>query len=235
MEEKVDRIKKSRKRFLVWAIPVLIVVALGVMLILPSLLVHQKWPYEHSWGDAISFPIMLKGCAEAFKKREYANLGDCYLVGNDLTIKNNGKFCGLYYEVTNGGERVCFIGKNQAAADYRSSEDPDSLTGTYTPSILKDGRVEYLPEVIFKREHRNWWYALMKYYDDGKKKIPYDKAYSRDHFAICVFPAVKGEGLATFIMNENGIVYEKVFDDPKYIDTYPGPSPEDHGWGDVRK
>ena len=77
-----------------------------------------------------------------YKKKDFANLGGSYPVGNDPDVLNNGKFCGLYYEVNDSGERVHLIGVAQASRDYRSSDDLASETGTYTPSIKEGDEID---------------------------------------------------------------------------------------------
>jgi hypothetical protein len=183
----------------------------------------------------------------SYKKKNYAWTGKTFPIGNDPEILNNGKLCGVYYEVNNAKEEVQLISKADAAADYRSNEDPESTAGTYVPSVsvktvMKDGREEMIfPEkwkpflldaVIFDRKPKNgYWFALMKFYDDGEKKIPYDKEYSKDHYAVCAFPAkYKETGRKTYIINEDGVVYQRDLQSAEYLDTYPGPDPVSQGW-----
>jgi hypothetical protein len=191
---------------------------------LSELLERERSPGGLSW---------LYYTFKTWRKSVYTDLGKSYPVGNDPSVKNNGKLCGLYYEVNNIGEQVTLIGIADAGADYRSSEYSLSDTGTYIPcKRLPDGKIKYLSEVKFERKPKaGYWFALMKYYYNGKKKIPYDKEYSKNHYAIVIFPSEYGiSGKGTYIFNEEGILYKRDLGDTTYVDTFPGPDPVQHGW-----
>ena len=98
--------------------------------------------------------------------------------------------------------------------------------------VLEKGKPDLLPETTFPRmPSQGYWYALMKYYDDGSRKIPYDKEYSEEHFAIIAFPfEYKESGWNTYIINEEGKIYRKDLEGSGYLDTYPGPDPLLQGW-----
>ena len=193
---------------------------------------NKKIRFEWSEGsqDPLSaYYFML----QTWKKSGYTDIGKSYPVGNDPSVINNGKLCGLHYEMNNRGEQVTLIGKADAGKDYRSSDDPLSEVGTYTPcKRLADGKIEYLPEVTFEREPKaGYWFALMKYYSDGKTKVSYDKEYSKERFALVIFPSEYGvTGNITYIFNEEGIPYQLDLGKSEYIDTYPGPDPTKYGW-----
>jgi hypothetical protein len=75
----------------------------------------------------------------------------------------------------------------------------------------------------------------MKYYQDGDKLIPYDREFSKNHYAIVAFPSEYGiTGESTLIISEEGTVYAMDFGKAEYLDTYPGPNPKDFGW-EIRK
>ena len=165
----------------------------------------------------------------------YAGQGRTYPVGNDPTVKNNGKFCGLYYETNNVGECVVLIGAEEANADFRATgilDAKDGDIGSYTPCICFENGTEYKKEVTFQiAPKQGYWFALMKYIDLDGIKQPYDKEYSGDHFAIVAFPAEYGvTGENTYIINEEGTVYQLDRGEGGYLDTYPGICPVDHGW-----
>jgi len=188
---------------------------------------------EDIYYRAIDPMKVLFGMMITFRNSGYTEAGNCFPVGNDPTVKNSGKFCALRYEKNDAGWNVQLIKKHYARADYRSSEDSSSEIGTYIPSIIEEsGEVGYLKATKFKRCNLcGYWHALMKYYFDGENKIPYDKDYSREHFALVSFPAKYGEsGTMTFILNEEGKIYGKDLGESVCLDTYPGPNPPDNGW-----
>ena len=119
---------------------------------------------------------------------------------------NAGTFSGVYYEVNNAGERVTLIGRAEAEADCRASgrvnhnyEDE----GSYIPSINIDGRRYLEPSTFQMNNKQGYWFGLMKFYQDGDKKIPYDNEYSKNHYAIIAFPDdPPASGKWTFIINE---------------------------------
>lgn len=214
---------------IVMLLAVLVMLLAVLVIAIPSMIKSWQVPGE---SNAASTLKTLYGMMHTSWKKGYANIGNTFPVGNDPHIKNNGKFCGLYYEVDNAGERVTFIGVAEAAADFRAGSEMSSETGEYVPSIKKGDTVEYLPAVTFEKAPRTgYWYALMKYYNDGENLIPYDKEFSKNHFALVAFPVKYGKaGTFTFIINEEGTLYRKDFGRTGYIDTYPGPDPVEHGW-----
>jgi hypothetical protein len=184
-------------------------------------------------GAASATLKTLNAMFSSYKKKGYAGLGRIYPVGNDPTVPNDGKFCGLYYEVNNALDRITLIGKGEAAADCRADGNIEAAEGegSYIPSIYIEAYTPQ-PELKFEcKPKQGYWYALMKFYQDGEKKVPYDKGAARNHFAIVAFPAEYGKsGEEIFIINEEGTVYSIDFGQAKYIDTYPGPDPTKSNW-----
>ena len=153
-------------------------------------------------------------------------------IGNDSSDVNNGKFCGLYFQFDSRGE-IPLIGKDLAYADYRASNSPGSTIGIFLPYYKnRDGEYNYFPPFTFNLAPIDgYWFALMKYYSNDKKIIPYDREFSKEHFAIVAFPAEYGiKCTETLIINEEGDVYWKDLGKGEYLDTYPGPDPEKYGW-----
>ena len=154
-------------------------------------------------------------------------------IGNDPSDINNGKFCSLYFQVNSKGEKMTLIAKVLACADYRASNPPGSAVGVFVSYYKnKDGEYYYLSPVTFNLAPIDgYWFALMKYYSNGKETLPYDKEFSKEHFAIVAFPAEYGvTGIYTLIVNEEWDVYMKDLGKGEYIDTYPGPDPTKYGW-----
>jgi len=190
---------------------------------------------RHSCGGAA--PAGLKtynGMMATFKKSNYQGIGNSYPVGYDPTVPNSGKYCALYYEVNNAGERITLIGVADANADCRADGDTaaDEDVGSYIPVVKTTGSASYLAPVTWTGASKaGYWFGMMKYYHDGSTRIPYDRKFSKDHYAMVAFPDDYGSsGQTTFIINEEGTVYSKDLGKGEYIDTFPGPDPVAHGW-----
>ena len=185
---------------------------------------------EANEGAAAAGLKTFNGMLRSFKKCNYQGRNRSYPQGYGPET-NSGKYCALYYEINSAGERVTFIGVADAHADCRADGDTDTveemgfyqvLVGTTNPAYLATFQM---------RPKHDYWFGLMMYYDNGKKKIPYDNTYSKDHYAMVAFPADYGStGELTFIINEKGFVYMKDLGKSEYLDTYPGPNPVEHGW-----
>lgn len=192
-----------------------------------------KSKVEANQGAAAATLKTFNGMFGTYHKKGYADLGRIFPIGNDPTVPNNGKYCGLYYEVNNASERVTLIGVADANADCRADGNTDASEsgGSYIPSISVNG-YSPLPEVKFKCSPKHgYWFALMEYDSDGQQKIPYDKEYSKTHYALVAIPADYGNtGKETLIINQEGKVYKLDRGVGGYIDTYPGPDPTTQGW-----
>jgi hypothetical protein len=186
-------------------------------------------------GTASSRLRTYNGMLVTFRHGNYQARGRKYPQGSGPET-NSGKFCALYYETNNSGDRVTLIGIADAKADCRADGDTDAIEedGFYIPCIRTTGATVYQsPVTVPMRAKAGHWVGLMEFYFDGKKKIPYDDEYSKDHYALVVFPDEYGStGERTYIINETGRVYSKDCGKGEYIDTYPGPDPTEHGWFD---
>jgi hypothetical protein len=182
-------------------------------------------------GAAIGTLRTMCGMFGTFMKKGLGGDGRTYPVGNDPSSKNDGKYCGLYYEGNCAtGEPVALIGVADANADLRADGDIDidGDTGTYNVNSSLATIHQYTFELTPKQ---GYWFGLMKFYADGSSRHAYDLGFSKEHFGLVAVPAVYGKtGKLTFIMNEEGTIYYQDLGKSEYIDTYPGPGTDRHGW-----
>ena len=97
---------------------VIAIIAIIAAVAIPSLIKSRIAAYE---GAAASSLKTFNGQMANFRKKMYAGFGRTYPRGSGGT--NGGKYCGLYYEINNAGERVVLIGAAEANADLRANGD----------------------------------------------------------------------------------------------------------------
>ena len=218
-----------------------IVIAILTLVILSFFAVFHLFPILMTRGgrDALEMAIVrtlrnIKDSCYTYKSQDYAKNGGLFPVGNDKNIINNGKYCGLYFDVDKKGTRITLIEYTDAVADCRADGDTEGDAGDDCKYI-----VNTIPNktVNFKSTSKmGYWFGLMMFYNDGMRIIPYDKKYSKDHFAIVAFPDLYNENSRySFVMKEDGKIYKKDLGKGKYIDTFPGPNPTKHGWRPVER
>jgi hypothetical protein len=228
-------IRGFKRNMLRAAVGFLILAAIGVGII------AVKSVRFHTPGNESAAAHSLKVLHEAmlvYKRRGYSGSDKAFPVGNDQTVINSGKYCGLHYQLRETGSPIDLIFVALANADVRAGDlsGTNASEGSYIQIINDSGQTAQRDTIRFERKSfLGYWFALMEYYKIESGRLSYDREWSRDHFAIVAFPDDYGSsGEATFIINEEGTVYTNDFGKGEYIDTYPGPDPTNHGWEIVK-
>ncbi len=205
---------------------VVAIIAVIAAIAIPSLIKTKSAANENAAAATLkTFNSMMA----TYKQKNYHGWGCRYpwAVGPET---NSGKYCGLYYEVNNAGERVVLIAQADAAADAGCKRiDPnEGDLVTYVPVIKTGAARVYLPPVTFRlNPKQGYWFGLVQ---TNKEGFTYNRQNAKNQFAIMAAPEEYGQtGETTFIMNELGTVYGKDFGNSGWR-QYPGPDPNLHGW-----
>jgi len=204
---------------------VIAIIAIIAAVAIPSLI---KSKISANEGAAAAGLKTYNGMMATFKKSNYQGIGRKYPVGSG-TITNVGKYCALYYEVNNAGERVTLIGVADANADCRSDGDTDANEdqGTYTPVIKTTGSASYQTAVTFDGSPKaGYWFGMCQAYGSTS----YVLSIATNHYGIVAFPDDYGSsGQTTFIVTEEGTVYSMDFGTARWKNV-PGTDPVAEGW-----
>jgi hypothetical protein len=165
-----------------------------------------------------------------FKKGNYQARGRRYPQGTMAAQPQiDGRFCALYYETNNNGDRVTLIGIADAKADCRADGNTDSMEidGFYMPCIKTTGPTLFgAPVTVPMRPKAGYWYGLCMSYG----ATMYDNTQSQNHYGLVSFPSDYGSsGQRSFCINEEGTVYSLDFGVGVWRD-YPGTDPAAAGW-----
>ena len=170
---------------------------------------------DENYGITISCLKKFNGMCETFKKNDY-----------DWNGKKDypTSIAILYYGVNSVGEKIMLIEEAEAHADYLTK---GKISIKYKDSW--DNNKEKTIEVTWNQEPRsNYWFAVIPKMADG---TPFaDK--TETNYGICAFPAEydKEKGVKTFIISEEGTVYEKDLGSGKPVEQWPAEDPSTKGW-----
>ena len=204
---------------------VIAIIAIIAAVAIPSLI---KSKISANEGAAAAGLKTYNGMMATFKKSNYQGIGRKYPVGS-AAITGAGKYCALYYEVNNAGDRVTLIGVADANADMRADGDTagDEAVGSYVPVVKTTGSASYLAAVTWMGAAKaGYWFGLCQSYGS----TAYDTTQASNHYGICAFPADYGSsGQTSFAVNEEGTVYSMDFGTAIWR-NFPGIDPVSLGW-----
>ncbi|MFC1479327.1 DUF2950 family protein [Planctomycetota bacterium] len=204
---------------------VIAIIAIIAAVAIPSLI---KSKISANEGAAAAGLKTYNGMMATFKKSNYQGIGRKYPPGTG-SARNSGKYCALYYEVNNAGDRVTLIGVADANADCRADGDTagDEEGGTYAPVIKTTGSASYQTAATFNGVNKaGYWYGMCTQYGGTS----YDLTQASNHYGICAFPDDYGSsGQTTFIVTEEGTVYSMDFGTAVWRNV-PGADPVSEGW-----
>lgn len=205
---------------------VIAIIAIIAAIAIPSLIKSKISANEGAGAAGLK---TFNGMMATFKTKGAQARGKVYPSGVGVLV-NDGKYCGLYYEVNNAGDRVTLIGVADANADCRADGDTDSLDdpATYVPVIKTTGVAVLQAAATFNcSAKQGYWYGLAR---SIGTLASYNSTYARNHYALCAFPEDYGNtGESTFVINEEGTVYKMDFG-TAVLRNYPGLDPIVAGW-----
>ena len=186
---------------------VIAIIAIIAAVAIPSLI---KSKISANEGAAAAGLKTYNGMMATFKKSNYQGIGRKYPPGTGGP-RNSGKYCALYYEVNNAGERVTLIGVADANADARADGDTegDEDTGSYVPVIKTTGAASVQSASTWQGSAKaGYWFGMCTQYGTTS----YDLTQASNHYGIVAFPDDYGSsGQTTFIVTEEGTVYSMDF------------------------
>jgi len=205
---------------------VIAIIAIIAAVAIPSLIKSRISANE---GAAAAGLKTYNGMMATFKKSNYQAVGRKYPWGTGGPATNRGKYCALYYEVNNAGDRVTLIGVADANADCRADGDTagDEDVSSYVPVVKTTGAASYLTAVTWTGAPKaGYWFGLCMAYGS----TAYDLTQATNHYGMCAFPADYGStGQSTFIINEEGTVYSLDLGRAEFA-NFPGVNPVASGW-----
>ena len=208
---------------------VIAIIAIIAAIAIPSLIRSRISANE---GTASAGLKTYNGMMATFKKGNYQARGRRYPRGSAGNMAaTDGKFCALYYEVNNAGDRVTLIGIADAKADCRANgggTDAVEGLGDYQPVTRVLNGTQLAPmATIPMRSKAGYWVALCMVFGTTTQ---YNGTFSQNHYGLVSFPADYGSsGQRSFCINEEGTVYSLDFGVGAYRD-YPGADPAAAGW-----
>ncbi|MFC1581961.1 DUF2950 family protein [Planctomycetota bacterium] len=227
---------------------VIAIIAIIAAIAIPSLIKSKIAANE---GAASGSMKTFNGMFATFKKKKYCG-SFLYPIGvggegtrEAAVTLNAGKYAGVYYDVNNAGDRIGLIGAAEAAADIRGRSVDLVALGTtgqygtqvdtlasYVPVIFATTWLPQLPGVTFRiQDKQGYWFAMMRQLATTGGNFSYNLAMARNRYGLCAFPSDYGaSGESTFLMNEEGTVYQMDTGEGDYVDIYPGTDPTKDNW-----
>jgi len=205
---------------------VIMIISIIAAVAIPSLIRTKRSANENAAAASMK---TLNGMMATFRQGRYGGYGIRYPWGAGGPSTNRGKYCGLYFEVANDGERIQLIDNSLARADCRADGDIDGeySHGSYIPVICTTGPPQYQPPVTFDLLPRvGYWFCLSRL---RINMYTYNMYQAKRHYGLMSFPEEYGQtGEVTFVMNEEGEVFGFDFGKGMYRDFPEDPLNE--GW-----